>query len=523
MATTTLGSKLRLKHVWWLVVPLAMVLAMLTALVVGTKLNLGSRSFGLSIQTLMPNGPFHAEGFFIHTGWDGPTGSFSTGDIYGLKLGNRLLLLDIVDDPIAAAKRKLPATVDELVTALDSRDGWLRLCALERLAELGAAAVPAIPALVKRIENGDEQAADTLSAVGKSSPDKAVPLLMEALGNSSVDVRWRVAELLGEIGPPASNAIPVLTDRLDDPEPKVVGHAAIALRKIGGVVTNAVTVVRRLLNHHDPEVRAFAAVALAELGADASVALPDLVHLLDDSDAQVRTMASRTIGVIGSGVQPVNMAGGSTAITKLKALAQTKDVSAQWALDALSTMGPEAASILAEIYRTADGQRRLSAARALMKLGSSAGDALPVLMADLSSTNAGRAHLTAQIVGHLGDSGRAALPQLAALLKHPDVRVRVRAAEAIWKLDGRTNDVLPVLLAALQDDSLHRGGGRRFAAEALGQMGAVAEDAVPLLEALLNDRQSGIRYAAAVSLKKITGAKEDSGNGRQGGRGGEPR
>lgn len=523
MATTTLGSKLRLSHLWWLLVPLALVLAVLTALVAGTKFNLGSRSFGLSIQTLVPNGPFHAEGFFIHTGWDGPTGSFSAGDIYGLKVGNRLLRLDIVDDPIAAAKRKLPATVDELVTALNSRDGWLRLCALERLAELGAAAVPAIPALVKRIENGDEQAAGTLSAVSKSSPDRAVTLLMDALGNSSADVRWRVAELLGEIGPQAKTAIPVLTRKLDDPEPRVVGHAAIALRKVGGVVTNAVTVVRRLLNHHDSEVRAFAAVALAELGADASVALPDLVHLLNDSDAQVRTMASRTIGVIGSGAQPINMTGGSTAITKLKALAQTKDVSAQWAMDALSTMGPEAASILAEIYWTADGQRRLSAARALMKLGHSAGDALPVLMADLSGTNAGRAHLSAQIVGHLGGSGRAALPQLTALLKHPDVRVRVRAAEAIWRLDGDTDAAMPILKAALQDDSIHRGGAIRFATEALREMGAAAEDAVPLLEALLNDRQSGIRHATAEALRKITGAKEDSGNGRQGGGGGESR
>lgn len=146
MATAAPGSKLRLKRLWWLLVPLALVLAVLTAFVAGTKFNFGSRSFGLSIQTVTRNGPFHAERFFFHTGWDGPTGSFSAGDIYGIKLGNRLLRLDIVDDPIAAAKHKLPATVNELVTALGSRDGWLRLCALERLGELGGAAVPAIPA-----------------------------------------------------------------------------------------------------------------------------------------------------------------------------------------------------------------------------------------------------------------------------------------------------------------------------------------------------------------------------------------
>jgi len=45
--------------------------------------------------------------------------------------------------------------------------------------------------------------------------------------------------------------------------------------------------------------------------------------------------------------------------------------------------GARRRTILAEIYRTGDGQRRLAAARALMKLGPDGGEAIPTLMADL--------------------------------------------------------------------------------------------------------------------------------------------
>ena len=139
-----------------------------------------------------------------------------------------------------------------------------------------------------------------------------------------------------------------------------------------------------------------------------------------------------------------------------------------------------------------------------MKLGPDAGEAIPTLMTDLRGTNVGRAVLSTEILGHLGDKGRVALPQLEEMLRHDDIRVRVRAAGAIWKLASRTNEVLPVLLAALQDESIHRGGARRFAAEALGDMGPAAEAAVPLLQAMLNDRQSGLPQAASQALSKIT-------------------
>jgi HEAT repeat protein len=171
-------------------------------------------------------------------------------------------------------------------------------------------------------------------------------------------------------------------------------------------------------------------------------------------------------------------------------------------MDALSTLGPDAAPILAKIYSTADDDRRFSAARALMKLGQDAGEAVPTLRADIRGTNASWVMLAAQILGRIGDKARVALPQLEQLLQSPNIRVRVRVAGAIWKLDQRTN-VLSVLLEALQDESIHRGSVKKYAAEALGEMGPAAKDAVSLLKAMLTDRQSGLRQAAAEALDKL--------------------
>jgi len=48
----------------------------------------------------------HSSGF-ISDSWDGPTGEFSHGRIFGLKVRRWLLRVDIVEDPPAAARKSL--------------------------------------------------------------------------------------------------------------------------------------------------------------------------------------------------------------------------------------------------------------------------------------------------------------------------------------------------------------------------------------------------------------------------------
>lgn len=119
-----------------------------------------TRRYELSVAILKPGDPYHADrsGFFS-TGWEGPTGEFSHGDIYGLKLGRLLIRFDMTEDPLGMARRRLPATMSGLVQSLESSDRWLRRCAAEALQRHGAAAVRALPALFKCFENGGHESA----------------------------------------------------------------------------------------------------------------------------------------------------------------------------------------------------------------------------------------------------------------------------------------------------------------------------------------------------------------------------
>ena len=78
------------------------------------EFSIGPKTISLRLEALVANGPFSNEGIFSRTIWDGPTGSFSNGQVIGLKLGSHLLRLDIIDDPIASARRRLPDTLPGL-------------------------------------------------------------------------------------------------------------------------------------------------------------------------------------------------------------------------------------------------------------------------------------------------------------------------------------------------------------------------------------------------------------------------
>jgi len=225
---------------------------------------------------------------------------------------------------------------------------------------------------------------------------------------------------------------------------------------------------------------------------------------LDDPDGAVLMWTCGALGQLGEDAK--------AAIPKLREIARRED-SGRWAVEALGSMGPEAVPSLIEVYQETNGGNRWFAAQALMKLGPKAGAATPQLLEDLNGTNAGRVVLAAQVLGHLGEDARVALPRLAELLhdEEEDIRLRVRAAGALWRLDRQTNAVLPVLLAALKDTSLHGVGAKRFAAETLGEMGPAAKDARPFLQTMLQDQPSGVRQYAAEALGKITGRSADAG------------
>ena len=143
----------------------------------------------------------------------------------------------------------------------------IRLRAIRELGDLGAAAKPVLPALVREIHDTEWR------------------------------IRQEVARTIGLMGAEARNAIPVLVDRMRDPDRRVSCEAIASLGKIGSV---AIPALVSALESKTAYVRSAAAWVLANFENGAKASVPSLTRLLYDDDWQVRWVAAYALGAIGS-------------------------------------------------------------------------------------------------------------------------------------------------------------------------------------------------------------------------------
>jgi HEAT repeat protein len=502
------------------------------------------RSLSLTLQSLVPGGPFSNDKIWVRSGWARPTGEFIHGELYGVKLGNILLRLDITYNPIAAIKEKLPATVPGLVEALGSKDPLVNKCAGEVLVRMGADAQSAFPLLFEHYRQGHDEGEWIILELAKRAGTSSVPHLLLALKDPDPKVRQKAAEALGELGSRASPAVQMLTEALHDPDPGTIITVALSLRKIEqrnhGEVQSLVT----LLAHTNTEVRAGAAYVLGEFGPDAALAVQPLLSLLDRDDPNTAGLVSRTLGLIGPAAKPaiprmIALLSSKTnaenqmltmealghfgenaeaAIPKLLELAQQDPEQTFGAVSALSQIGTNALPGLIELYSDGDHRQRSCVERAFLKLGTNAAPAVAAVFRALTDEpTRGVAH-AALILGSIGEPARIAIPRLVELTQIDDPNVRLRSAEALWRLDRQTNTVLPVLIHELESwatepNALISRKGDEFgqsqeeiAAGILREIGPSAHEAIPLLQVMLRSSFNELKESAAAALSEIQGA-----------------
>jgi HEAT repeat protein len=499
-----------------------------------------SRKFTLSLQTLAVGNPFLDESVWVRDGWSVPgPNDFRRGDLYGLRLGKHLLRLDISDDPLGAIRKNLPDTLPGLLEALESKDLLVKMCAGEALVKMGPSAQSAFPILLKRYAQGEEQIQSIILELSKTAGASAVAPLSAAIKDPESKVRQIAAEGLGEVGSAAVPAIPSLSTALLDSAPGVVMASALSLRKIQQRDHGEVAALTRLLTDKDSQVRAGAIAALAEFGGDAATAVPSLLKILESGDSETAGWTARTIGLIGRPARPaiprlIAMLGNTNqqtlnftmealgrfgedakgAIPKLMKLAD-KEESMWGAISALGSMGPDATPKLVKLYREGKHGQESWAANAFAKQGPIAATAVPALMENLQAERAGKTARAAWVLGYLGAPARVSVPRLIELTRDTDPQVRVRAAEAAWRLDWQTNAVLPVMVAELRDwskdpnalrgntEDEHSQSRQAVAAEVLGEIGPAAREAIPLLQLMLQSSFDSQREPAAEALKRI--------------------
>jgi HEAT repeat protein len=133
-------------------------------------------------------------------------------------------------------------------------------------------------------------------------------------------------------------------------------------------------------------------------------------------------------------------------------------------------------------------------------------DSIHPLIRALEDKDARRREGAAMCLGRIVTQGKAmpvimeARPALRKSLEDEDCGVRIQAARALWFMDRKPDEVVPVLVAAWKTVD---GPTRHLAADTLAEMGPVARQSVPVLIESLKEEDQYVRAWAAEALKAI--------------------
>ena len=127
-------------------------------------------------------------------------------------------------------------------------------------------------------------------------------------------------------------------------------------------------------------------------------------------------------------------------------------------------------------------------------------DAIPKLTARIASTSDEWISSLADTIWKISPENEEAIPRLHQIVEGSNSRAKNPAAFTLWKIRGETNLALRVLIESLTDRT-----NRTSAAHFLGEMGSAAREAIPLLRGMIQDTNSFVRTSAAFALWKING------------------
>jgi HEAT repeat protein len=314
-------------------------------------------------------------------------------------VGDRVVLARLSDnDPLVrlAAAEALVATnskavgeaVPVLVEVSFDRSSAVRARALDRLRRLEQTARPAVPAMLRRVREGDLAtrfaAAQVLAAADRSTWRTYVPVYVEVMRTGSEYDRRQAASHLSAAGPVALAAVPDLRGMFDDDNTMNRITAAEAVARIAPYdAADAIAVLVESLDTADPDIRnrnthSLAAIyALQRIGRPARPAVP---ALLDYMRYRADTRFGADAALTAIKLDP-DKAG--PAYDEFRAQLQTniREPNTRW-LDTLSGLGDAAKPLLPDLIAALKSKheaQREAALATLKELGPAAAQALPAL------------------------------------------------------------------------------------------------------------------------------------------------
>ena len=163
-------------------------------------------------------------------------------------------------------------TVSALADALGNSDADIRILAVRVLGELGNEAEPALPAMIRALQDPHRIvricALEPVASFGAKALD-AVPILLKWIGS---DDKFSHVSAVGHIlmidRSRADDLLPILIESLDSDDFMIQCQAAWLLGQLGGLAVEAVPALKRMLGDEDSSVRRVVGEALQEITGD---------------------------------------------------------------------------------------------------------------------------------------------------------------------------------------------------------------------------------------------------------------
>jgi len=349
---------------------------------------------------------------------------------------------------LALGEIKDQRAVLPLIAALKDEDGSVRSAAAEALGEIKDRR--AVEPLIVTLEDKNWAVGmSAATALGKIKDPRAVEPLILALRHKDSRYREYAASALREIDPnwqksgEAKGAVPEFISALKDNDSGVREYAASVLREIdpnwqkSEEAKRAVPEFISALIDKDPDVREYAASTLTEIDPDwqeteeAEQAVPEFISALKDSDPAVQAGAAEALGIIADprAVEPLivtlkdeNWAVGMSAA---KALGKIKD--------------PRVVEPLVNELWVMESVQELIASATKN----------PPSVGSLVGRETWRARQkVAWALGQIKDP-RAVEPLIAALKVDLNIGVQQEAAEALGNIGKKAWEAIPILIDSL--------------------------------------------------------------------------
>jgi HEAT repeat protein len=350
-------------------------------------------------------------------------------------------------------------------------------------------------------------AAEALSR-RRSAVAELLPAVARSLSDPEPDNRLFAARVLGMCGQaarPWADALSAMVTEEVEPHPPARSHALWALSRIGDVrcippLARRLATARPGFAYHSVHADGWWTYELslnevaAGLGTHADVLLPPL---------RARLTAASTLDERRSLCQVLTSWGGAAAPAIPDLLAVLDSDAAVWALDALAAIGPAAAgAVPRERLRAlldAPPPDQPYAPRSLaLAYGRLTGDREPALK--LLVPELGEPYGQDNAATLLAELGPAAAPHAGRLREllplHAEGWLPLRVGEALWRITGRADEVVPALVRAITPFAA-RGGVSPAVVETVRLLAAIGPEAAPAqpaLKAFLDTDERPVRH-----------------------------